>query len=270
LISSGAQGAVNAGSAKVQAYRCSGVSVEFPIPRGRRKVLQEITFELNRAETLAIVGPSGTGKTTLLRVLGGLLAPTSGSVVVNGRPLTGAPDDVVIVFQDYSNALLQWRTIASNVALGIETKLLAQEVKRRVDETLHLVGLEKHGHDFPWQLSGGMQQRVQIARALAVSPSVLLLDEPFGALDAMTKESLQDQVVQIQKTTSCSCIFITHDIDEAIYLGHRVAVLKGSPGRFEQVLPVDIPGERDQVLTRQHPNFLHYRAVLHQQIKSSV
>ena len=251
------------------AYVCSDVSVAFHLPLGERKVLQDITFELARAETLAIVGPSGTGKTTLLRVLGGLLTPTSGSVIVNGKPLAGAPDDVVIVFQDYSNALLQWRTVGRNVALGIENRLPAGEVEARVVGMLRLVGLEKHIHDYPWQLSGGMQQRVQIARALAMQPSVLLLDEPFAALDAMTKESLQDQLLQIQQTTSCSCIFITHDIDEAIYLGHHVAVLKGSPGRFERLERIVIPGPRDQVLTRQHPDFLQCRAMLHQLIKSS-
>ena len=254
---------------RAPAYVCSDISVEFPLPQGPRKVLKDISFELGRAKTLAIVGPSGTGKTTLLRVLGGLLTPTTGSVIVNGKRLAGAPDDVVIVFQDYSNALLQWRTVGRNVALGIENRLPAEEVERRVVETLRLVGLEKHIRDYPWQLSGGMQQRVQIARALAVTPSVLLLDEPFAALDAMTKESLQDQLLQIQQATSCSCIFITHDIDEAIYLGHHVAVLKGSPGCFEQVVPIEIPGPRDQVQTRQHPAFLKYRAMLHEVIKSS-
>jgi len=251
------------------AYVCSEVSVEFHLQQGRRRVLREISFELGRAKTLAIVGPSGTGKTTLLRVLGGLLTPTAGSVIVNGKPLAGAPDDVVIVFQDYSNALLQWRTVGRNVALGIENRLPAGEVESRIVEMLRLVGLEKHIHDYPWQLSGGMQQRVQIARALAMRPSVLLLDEPFAALDAMTKETLQDQLLQIQQTTSCSCIFITHDIDEAIYLGHHVAVLKGSPGAFERLERIEIPGPRDQILTRQHPEFLRYRAMLHELIKSS-
>jgi NitT/TauT family transport system ATP-binding protein len=254
---------------KALAYVCLDVSVEFRLSHGVRKVLADISFELDRGETLAIVGPSGTGKTTLLRVLGGLLAPTSGRVIVNGKSLAGAPDDVVIVFQDYSNALLQWRTVGRNVALGIEHRLSTQDVEGRIVETLRLVGLEKHIRDYPWQLSGGMQQRVQIARALAVSPSVLLLDEPFAALDAMTKESLQDQLLQIQQATSCSCIFITHDIDEAIYLGHRVAVLKGSPGCFERVVPIDIQGPRDQVITRQKPAFLKYRAMLHEVIKSS-
>ncbi len=268
MTASGDLSQIAPAQAESPAYVCSGVSVEFRLAQGPRKVLQNISFELGRAKTLAIVGPSGTGKTTLLRVLGGLLTPTTGSVIVNGKPLSGAPDDVVIVFQDYSSALLQWRTVGRNVALGIENKLPAKEVERRVTETLQLVGLEKHVRDHPWQLSGGMQQRVQIARALAVSPSVLLLDEPFAALDAMTKESLQDQLLQIQKATSCSCIFITHDIDEAIYLGHHVAVLKGSPGRFESIVPINIPGPRDQVLTREQPEFLRYRAMLHKQIKS--
>jgi NitT/TauT family transport system ATP-binding protein len=244
-------------------YRCENVAVEFPRDGGVRRVLEDISFELRRGECLSIVGPSGTGKTTLLRVLGGLLLPSAGRVFVNGRAVTGAPDDVVIVFQDYSNALLPWRKIAANVALGIESKLPASVVRERVTKTLELVGLSGHAQDYPWELSGGMQQRVQIARALAGAPSVLLMDEPFAALDAMTKEALQDQLAQIQADTGCSCVFITHDIDEAIYLGDEVAVLRGSPGTFVAVESVKLCKPRNQVLTRQEPEFLHHRASLH-------
>ncbi|MBV8849810.1 MAG: ABC transporter ATP-binding protein [Methylobacteriaceae bacterium] len=244
-------------------YRCENVTVEFARDGGTRRVLEDISFELRRGECLSIVGPSGTGKTTLLRVLGGLLAPTGGRVFANDRVVTGAPDDIVIVFQDYSNALLPWRNVLANVALGIESKLPASVVRERVAKTLELVGLSGHARDYPWQLSGGMQQRVQIARALAGAPSVLLMDEPFAALDAMTKEALQDQLLQIQAETGCSCVFITHDIDEAIYLGDQVAVLRGSPGKFVAVEAVRLCKPRDQIITRQGPEFLHHRASLH-------
>jgi NitT/TauT family transport system ATP-binding protein len=199
-------------------------------------------------------------------MLGGLLQPTSGDVLVKGRVLTGPPEDVVIVFQDYANALLQWRTVASNVAFGIERKLPRGECADRVKDALSLVGLSGRAHDYPWQLSGGMQQRVQIARALALRPAVMLMDEPFAALDAMTKAGLQDELLRVRARTGTSFVFITHDIEEAVYLGDRVAVLNGSPGRIEQIFTIDLPGPRDQILTRQLPQFLSYRYGLHKAI----
>ena len=231
-----------------------------------KPILQGISFELARGEILTIVGPSGTGKTTLMRMLGGLLKPTSGSLDVNGVTVDRPPDGVVIVFQDYANALLPWRSVAANVALGVERHLSRAACRTRVADALHLVGLSRNSEDLPWQLSGGMQQRVQIARALALQPSVLLMDEPFGALDAMTKGALQDQVLRIRAETNTSFVFITHDIEEAIYLGDRIAVLNGSPGQMTRLLSIDLPLPRDQVLTRQSDVFLAYRAKVYAEI----
>ncbi len=171
--------------------------------------LRTCRFVWEREKFLTIVGPSGTGKTTLLRVLGGLTVATTGAVLINGTELIGPPEDVVIVFQDYSNALLQWRTVASNVEFGIERTVERSERRQRVLDALELVGLQKNADDFPWQLSGGMQQRVQIARALALRPAVMLMDEPFAALDAMTKATLQDELLRVRDRTGTSFVFIT-------------------------------------------------------------
>jgi NitT/TauT family transport system ATP-binding protein len=172
----------------------------------------------------------------------------------------------VIVFQDYGNALLQWRTVAGNVAFGIERNLTRAECADRVNDALSLVGLLQRADDYPWQLSGGMQQRVQIARALALRPAVMLMDEPFAALDAMTKAGLQDELLRLRDRTRTSFVFITHDIEEAIYLGDRVAVLHGSPGRIDEVIAIELPNPRDQIMTRQLPEFLNYRYRLHKAI----
>jgi NitT/TauT family transport system ATP-binding protein len=247
-------------------FSCQSVSIELPHRGEVREILYNISLDIRRGELFTIVGPSGTGKTTLLRVLGGLMPCTSGSVRISGQKVTGPPAGVVVVFQDYSHALLQWRTVFRNVALGIEGRLAAAELRSRIAAALQLVGLEKNADDFPWQLSGGMQQRVQIARALAVRPAVLLMDEPFAALDAMTKASLQDELLRVKQETGCSIVFITHDIEEAVYLGDRIAVINGTPGRIEQTFDITLPKPRNQILTRQLPEFLKFRYAVHQAI----
>jgi ABC-type nitrate/sulfonate/bicarbonate transport system ATPase subunit len=248
------------------AFECRAVTVELLHKFSRKRIIEDISFLVRSGEFLTIVGPSGTGKTTLLRAMGGLTPTASGSVLVHGKELDGPPDDVVIVFQDYSNALLQWRTVAANVAFGIERTLARTELDQRVRDTLALVGLENNAEDYPWQLSGGMQQRVQIARALALRPAVMLMDEPFAALDAMTKAAMQDELLRVRDRTGTSFVFITHDIEEAVYLGDRIAVLNGSPGRIEQIFDIDLPSPRDQLSTRQLPKFLQYRYAVHQAI----
>jgi NitT/TauT family transport system ATP-binding protein len=257
------------GAASMQprsAFACRSVTVELSHRSLRKRIIEDISLQLRPGEFLTIVGPSGTGKTTLLRVLGGLTVPSSGSVLINGETLTGPPENVVIVFQDYANALLQWRTVRSNVAFGIERSVKRRERNQRVRDALALVGLESNADDYPWQLSGGMQQRVQIARALALRPSVMLMDEPFAALDAMTKASLQDELLRVRDNTGTSFIFITHDIEESVYLGDRIAVLKGTPGRIDEVFDIDLPKPREQITTRQLPRFLEYRYMVHQAI----
>jgi NitT/TauT family transport system ATP-binding protein len=247
-------------------FECRGVGLELQHAGERRVIVEDISFDLRRGEIFTIVGASGTGKTTLLRILGGLVAATSGSIRFQDKPIDGPPDGVVVVFQDYSHALLQWRTVARNVALGVEGHLQGAERRQRVTDALKLVGLEKNAGDYPWQLSGGMQQRVQIARALALQPAVLLMDEPFGALDAMTKASLQDEILRVHRQTGTTFVFITHDIEEAVYLGDRVAVLGGSPGRIHKTVAIELPRPRRQVETRQSARFLEFRSELYDAI----
>ena len=248
------------------ALECRSVTVEFLHKFNRKRIIEDISFLVRSGEFFTIVGPSGTGKTTLLRAMGGLTPTASGSVLVHGKELDAPPEDVVIVFQDYSNALLQWRTVAANVAFGIERVLDRRETEQRVRDALALVGLERNADDYPWQLSGGMQQRVQIARALALRPAVMLMDEPFAALDAMTKASMQDELLRVRDRTGTSFVFITHDIEEAVYLGDRIAVLTGSPGRVDRIFEIGLPAPRDQLTTRQLPKFLEYRYAVHQAI----
>jgi len=236
------------------------MGVALPGPDGRPfEILRDINFRLEPAEIVGIVGRSGTGKTTLLRVLAGLLPATGGSVMLLGRPVHGPPSTVVTVFQDYVNALLPWRTIARNVALPLERRYPKAVRKERVARALEMVGLADRANDHPWRLSGGMQQRVQIARALAVSPHVLLMDEPFGALDAMTKASLQDQLLLMQAETRATVVFITHDLEEAIYLSDRVFLIAGSPGQLTLEVRTDLPRPRNQITTRELPRYLEVR-----------
>jgi NitT/TauT family transport system ATP-binding protein len=242
------------------------VSLFYEMRTGAREVLHDLTFVVGEGEILTVCGASGTGKTSLLRILAGLTRQTGGRARFRGADITGPADGIALVFQDYSNALMQWRTVARNVALGIEGKNKKEEVRGRVAEALGLVGLQKNAHDYPWQLSGGMQQRVQIARALALKPSVLLMDEPFAALDAMTKATLQDELLRVRLETGASIVFITHDIEEAVYLGDRVAVLRGTPGRLAAMFDVDLPGPREQVATRELPAFLALRHKVHDAI----
>jgi NitT/TauT family transport system ATP-binding protein len=250
-------------------FSCRKLGLALMHHGSRRRIVEDIDLEVRRGEFLTIVGASGTGKTTLLRLLGGLMPASGGTISFRGKPVDGPPEGVVVVFQDYSHALLQWRTVAGNVALGLEGRIDKAEREQRVRTALGLVGLEHCADDHPWQLSGGMQQRVQIARALALHPDVLLMDEPFGALDAMTKAALQDELLRVHSRTGASFVFITHDIEEAVYLGDRVVVLGGPPGHVHRIVPVALPRPRDQIETRQMPEFLRHRLDIHAAVREA-
>jgi NitT/TauT family transport system ATP-binding protein len=230
---------------------------------GGRSILRDVSFDAARGEFVCVIGPSGCGKTTLLRLLAGLIFPTAGSVRFESRPVTAPSRDVAIVFQDYSRALLPWRTAAGNVSLALEAAgIPAAERNGRIFSLLAKVCLADHAEKYPAQLSGGMQQRLQIARSLAQDPSVLLMDEPFGALDAMTRQALQDEVMRIAAERSATVLFVTHDLEEALYLGDRVIALYSDPGRIARILDIPLPRPRDQLATREHPEFLRLRREL--------
>ncbi|MBB4264120.1 ABC transporter ATP-binding protein [Bradyrhizobium sp. CIR3A] len=207
-------------------------------PAGRFTALEDITLDVRSGEFLALVGPSGCGKSTLLDLLGGLTTPTSGRILLDGRPITGPARDRGIVFQQY--ALFPWRTAAENVEFGLDIAGLKARQRRDIARKfLDLVGLSGFASRYPHELSGGMKQRVAIARSLAYDPEVLLMDEPFAALDAQTRETLQGELLRIWCATGKTIVFITHGIDEAIVLGQRVAVMTSRPGRIKQI--VDVP-----------------------------
>lgn len=223
-------------------------------------ILQDISLTVAEHEFVCIVGASGCGKTTLLRLLGGLLQPTRGQVTFRGQPVTGPDRALAIVFQDYARALLPWRTVAGNVELALEARRMPRaERPEAIRQLLGRVGLADRAEAFPLQLSGGMQQRLQIARCLAQAPQVLLMDEPFGALDAMTRQTLQDEVARLSAESGTTVVFVTHDLEEAIYLGDRVIAMESRPGRIGEVVDVDLPRPRNQLTTREDPRFLALR-----------
>jgi NitT/TauT family transport system ATP-binding protein len=223
-------------------------------------ILQDISLTVREHEFVCIVGASGCGKTTLLRLIAGLLTPTAGAVTFRGRPVTGPDRALAIVFQDYAKALLPWRTVAGNVELALESRRVPRGERRDIiARLLAQVGLADRADGFPVQLSGGMQQRLQIARCLAQAPQVLLMDEPFGALDAMTRQTLQDEVARLSAESGTTVVFVTHDLEEAIYLGDRVIAMESRPGRIGEVVDVGLPRPRNQLTTREDPRFLALR-----------
>jgi NitT/TauT family transport system ATP-binding protein len=245
------------------AFQCESVRKEFGQGSATQGVL-EVSLSIAAGEFLTIVGGSGVGKTTFLRVLGGLTPASSGTVRRAGQPVHGCPDGVVMVFQDYGRSLLPWRTADGNMMLGLEKTDLSKVVRAaRVEAALGKVGLLDSRHKYPWQLSGGMQQRLQIARALAVEPDVLLMDEPFGSLDAITKATLQDELLKLHEEGGKTIVFVTHDVEEAIYLGDRVVVLAGRPAQIVKDFEVALPRPRDQLHTRELSAFLELRQEVH-------
>lgn len=230
---------------------------------GNLEILRSVDFEIKQGEFVCVVGPSGSGKTTTLRLISGLMQPTAGDILFSGERVTKTRPDIAIVFQDYGKALLPWRTAAGNVSLALEaTGMPRPERKARIHELLVKVGLPGHADKYPAEMSGGMQQRLQIARCLAQDPKVLLMDEPFGALDAMTRQGLQDELLSIVASTGATVFFVTHDLEEAIYLGDRVIGLLAHPGRVGRVFPIDLARPRNQLTTREEANFIRLRREL--------
>jgi NitT/TauT family transport system ATP-binding protein len=238
-------------------------------PRGGTTALQGIDLEVERGEFISLIGPSGCGKSTLLRVIGDLVEPSSGTALVNGKSAHQArlDRDYGIVFQ--AAVLYDWRTVAKNIALPLE--LLGWDRQRRtarVREMLDLVELGGFESHYPWQLSGGMQQRVSIARALSFSPALLLMDEPFGALDEMTRERLNLELLDIWRETGSTVIFVTHSISEAVFLSTRVVVMSARPGRIAGIVPVDLEQPRTAE-TREHPRFFELVTAVREQLHSA-
>ncbi|RKR92453.1 NitT/TauT family transport system ATP-binding protein [Micromonospora pisi] len=237
--------------------------------RGRSvEAVRDLTFAVDRGELVCVVGPSGAGKTTLLRCIAGLLAPTGGQVVLEGTPVAGPPPGMAVVFQEYGRSLFPWMTVRGNVELPLKQKGLPRARRRElVDSALAAVGLADVHQAHPWQLSGGMQQRVAIARAVAYEPHILLMDEPFAAVDAQTRADLEDLVRSLWQRLGVTILFVTHDIDEAVYLGQRVLVLSSSPTVVLDDVRIDLPAERDQLGTRSSSRFAELRAHVFGQIQ---
>ncbi len=226
----------------------SGVDKSFAIPGGEIVALKDIDLTINQGEFVCLLGPSGCGKSTLLNAIAGFSLPTIGQISVDGKKVEMPGPDRGMVFQEY--ALFPWMTVRENIAFGLEIKGMSRaQIKPRVDELLAMLKLSEFGDRFPKDLSGGMRQRVAIARVLALDSPVMLMDEPFGALDALTRRSLQDELIRIWSATGKTIVFVTHSIEEAIYLADRIVVLTYRPGTIKQDLRVDLPRPRDSAST---------------------
>ncbi|HLI15161.1 MAG TPA: ABC transporter ATP-binding protein [Acidimicrobiales bacterium] len=231
-------------------------------PPGRGfRAIERLSFEVRERELMCIVGPSGCGKTTLLRCLSGLLRPTSGAAFLDGQAIAKPPEQLALVSQDYSRSLLPWMSVLKNVTLPLRSKGLGRaERDAKALAVLARVGLERFADRFPWQLSGGMQQRVAIARALAYEPRILLMDEPFAAVDAQARADLEDLLQDVWLDYRITVLLVTHDIDEAVYLGDRVLVLTRSPAVAKAIVDIELDRPRRQVETKEHPEFVQRRA----------
>ncbi|MCT2582690.1 ABC transporter ATP-binding protein [Actinophytocola gossypii] len=222
--------------------------------------VEDLAFTVAKDELACIVGPSGCGKSTLLRCIAGLIKPSAGEVSLHGDRVVGVPDDLAVVFQDYSRSLFPWLSVRGNVEFPLRTRVGSRAERRaRAQEALGWVGLSDAANKYPWQLSGGMQQRVSIARALATRPALLLMDEPFASVDAQTRADLEDLLLRVRRDHGSTVLLVTHDIDESVYLGDRVLVLSKSPASIVADLKVDLPADRDQISTRGSSTFVELR-----------
>jgi NitT/TauT family transport system ATP-binding protein len=245
-----------------------GLSKTYGTGERATQAVADVSFSVDERELVCVVGPSGCGKTTLLKCVGGLLQPTSGRVLLSGRLVTRPPEEMALVFQEYSRSLMPWSSVRNNVLLPLRHKALSRaERSRLVEEAIESVGLSRFIDHYPWQLSGGMQQRVAIARALAYQPSVLLMDEPFASVDAQTRGDLEDLVLRLRQEYGVTILFVTHDIDESVYLSDRIVVLTHAPTEVKEIVPVPLPAARDQIATKELPEFAHLRAHVYRLIK---
>jgi NitT/TauT family transport system ATP-binding protein len=266
----------------IPSFQCSNFSNFLPVPilevQGLSKSYRQaggettvaignITCQVEAGEFVSFVGPSGCGKTTLLMSIAGLLTPTSGRVIVNGKEVAGPPPNLVLLFQEYNKSLFAWRSVLGNVRFGLDARggnrIGAEDKARALIDLVGLTGFENH---YPWELSGGMQQRVAIARALAYEPEVLLMDEPFGSLDALTRLELEDILLKLWAELKTTILFITHDIEEAVYLSDRIWVLSRRPSQIIRELKIDFSRPRNQVSTRAEARFMELRNDIYRQI----
>jgi NitT/TauT family transport system ATP-binding protein len=232
--------------------------------------LGDISFRMKKGEFLSIVGPSGCGKSTLLMCIAGLMAPSSGAVSLHGEIVDKPPREMVLVFQNYANSLFPWRTVLGNILFALENKEIPRDQKQRIaEELLSSVGLGgDFGRHYPWELSGGMQQRVAIARGLAYGSDIILMDEPFASVDAQTRADLEDFLLSVWEKYSKSILFVTHDIDEAVYLSDRVIVLSRRPSVVLDTVSVDLERPRNQLDTKADERFIALRNKIYRLIKS--
>jgi len=231
--------------------------------------IKNISLSARDGRFISIVGPSGCGKTTLLNIVGGFITATSGSVLIDGKPVSGPGPDRGVVFQSY--ALFDWLTVRQNIELGLRMAgIKARERADRANRFLGMVGLRKFANRYPYELSGGMKQRVAIARSLANSPKILLMDEPFASLDAQTRELMQEELLKIWETTRKTILFITHSVDEAVYLSSEVAVMSYRPGRLLRMFPVSLPYPRAEYSIRTDPRFLELKVAIHDLVREEI
>jgi NitT/TauT family transport system ATP-binding protein len=230
--------------------------------------IDSVDLSVVDGEFLVIVGPSGCGKTTFLKCVAGLMPVSAGRARLRGAEISGPPEEMAVVFQDYSRSLMPWLTVRKNVMLPLRGQRNKKEVAERAAEALDAIGLSDFANQYPWQLSGGMQQRVAIARALACEPKVLLMDEPFASVDAQTRSELEDLVLGVRRKFGVTVVLVTHDIDEAVYMGDRVLVLSARPSRVKRVLDIPLPEPRDQLTTKSLPEFAELRGEIYQDIRA--
>jgi NitT/TauT family transport system ATP-binding protein len=259
---------LQSGTAFIQARNLC-VEYERTREKSRLVALKDFNLDVWAGEFITIVGPSGCGKSTFLNVLGGLHKPSAGEVLINGRPVSGPGPDRAMVFQDYG--LLPWRTVEKNVEFGLEMRgQLDDRGREQVRRYIAMVGLEGFEQSYPRELSGGMRQRVGLARALAIEPRILMMDEPFAAVDLITRELMQDELARIISATGQTVIFITHSVDEAITLGDRLIVISGRPGRVKAIHEVDLPRPRPKGGLRSLPEYQRMRAQVWEELSGEV